>query len=63
MGKKPRPTIKLAVQLIDTAMDVAKGRADCEKSSDTKNQGIEPGPTAKNTTNMMTRAMQKMDMM
>lgn len=45
------PTTKLAIQLTNTAMAIALGRGPCEKSSAVIIQGIEPGPTAKNTTN------------
>lgn len=47
----PMPTRKLAIQLTKTAIDMAAGRGPCEKSSAVIIQGIEPGPTAKNTTN------------
>lgn len=42
--------MKLATQLTVTAMAVAMGRAEELNSSVTKNQGMEPGPVAKNTT-------------
>ena len=45
------PTRKLAIQLTRTAIDMAAGLGPCEKSSAVIIQGIEPGPTAKNTTN------------
>lgn len=44
------PTKKLAIQLTRTAMDMAAGLGPCENSSAVIIQGIEPGPTAKNTT-------------
>lgn len=47
---KPMPTKKLAIQLTRTAMDMAAGLGPCENSSAVIIQGIEPGPTAKNTT-------------
>lgn len=54
-GRKPKPTRKLAVQLTPTAMDVAAGRADWLNSSETRNHGIEPGPTANIITKIITR--------
>lgn len=48
---KPIPTKKLAIQLINTAIDIAAGRGPCEKSSAVIIHGIDPGPTAKKTTN------------
>lgn len=57
MGRKPSPTTKLAVQLTVTATEVAMARAPWANSSVTKNQGIEPGPVANMTTNMITRMM------
>ena len=59
MGRNPRPTMKLATQLTVTAMDVAIGRAEELNSSVTKNQGIEPGPVANITTNIITKMMLK----
>ncbi|KAE9526939.1 hypothetical protein AGLY_013587 [Aphis glycines] len=56
IGRKPRPTTKLAVQLTPTAILVANGRADELNNSATKNQGMDPGPTA----NAMTKAITKM---
>lgn len=56
-GKKPRPTTKLAVQLTPTAILVANGRADELNNSETKNHGIDPGPTANATTKTMTNMM------
>lgn len=58
-GRKPRPTMKLAVQLTPTAILVANGRADELKNSDTKNHGIDPGPTANATTNTITNIIAK----
>ena len=46
------PTRKLASQFTSTAMDIAAGLGPWLKSSAVINQGIEPGPTAKNTTNV-----------
>lgn len=48
---KPMPTTKLAIQLTSTAIAMALGRGPWEKSSAVIIQGIEPGPTAKKTTN------------
>lgn len=45
------PTTKFASQLTKTAMAIAVGRGPCENNSAVIIQGIEPGPTAKNTTN------------
>jgi len=45
------PTAKLATQFMSTAMDIAAGRGPCLKSSAVIIHGMEPGPTAKNTTN------------
>jgi len=45
------PTAKLATQLMSTAMDIAAGRGPWLKSSAVIIHGIDPGPTAKNTTN------------
>jgi len=56
-GRKLRPTIKLAVQLTPTAILVANGRADELNNSDTKNHGIDPGPTANAITNTITNKM------
>ena len=47
---KPMPTTKLAIQLTNTAMAIALGLGPCENSSAVIIHGIEPGPTAKNTT-------------
>lgn len=49
---KPIPTMKLAIQLTNTAIAIALGRGPCEKSSAVISQGMEPGPTAKNTTKL-----------
>jgi hypothetical protein len=48
----PMPTKKLAIQLTRTAMDMAAGLGPCENSSAVIIQGIDPGPTAKNTTKL-----------
>jgi len=58
MGRKVSPTTKLALQLTPTAMEVAKGRPPWLKSSDTRNHGIDPGPTANMTTNKITHRME-----
>lgn len=50
IGRNPSPTMKFATQLTVTAMAVAMGRAEELNSSVTRNQGMEPGPVAKNTT-------------
>lgn len=47
---KPMPTTKLAIQLTSTAIAMALGRGPCEKSSAVIIHGMDPGPTAKNTT-------------
>ena len=44
--------MKLAIQLTKTAIAMALGRGPCEKSSAVISQGMEPGPTAKNTTKL-----------
>lgn len=49
---KPIPTRKFAIQLTNTAMDIAAGRGPCENNSAVIIQGIEPGPTAKKTTKL-----------
>ncbi|KAE9539334.1 hypothetical protein AGLY_004586 [Aphis glycines] len=49
-GWKPMPTAKLATQFMSTAIDIAAGRGPWLKSSAVIIQGMEPGPTAKNTT-------------
>lgn len=46
--------MKLAVQLMATARLVAAPRADWLNSSETRNQGMEPGPIANITTKRMT---------
>lgn len=46
----PIPTTKLAIQLTNTAIDMAAGRGPCEKSSAVIIQGMLPGPMAKNLT-------------
>lgn len=56
-GKKPMPTMKLAVQLTATARLVAAPRADWLNNSDTRNQGMDPGPIANMTTKRMTSRM------
>lgn len=58
-GRKHCPTKKFAVQLTTTAIEAAIGLADWLKSSFTKNQGMDPGPVAKPTTNKMTKMMEK----
>lgn len=47
----PIPTTKLALQFTNTAIAMALGRGPCEKSSAVIIHGMDPGPTAKNTTN------------
>ena len=47
---KPIATRKFAHQLMRTATDMAAGRGPCENSSAVIIQGMDPGPTAKNTT-------------
>lgn len=49
---KPMPTTKLAIQLTNTAMAIALGRGPCENSSAVISHGMDPGPTAKNTTKL-----------
>lgn len=49
---KPIPTTKLAIQFTNTAIAIALGRGPCENSSAVISQGIEPGPSAKNTTKL-----------
>lgn len=44
------PTAKFAIQLTSTAIAIAVGRGPWEKSSAVIIHGMEPGPTAKNTT-------------
>lgn len=48
----PIPTMKLAIQLTNTAIAIALGLGPCENSSAVISQGIDPGPTAKNTTKL-----------
>lgn len=48
---KPMPTTKFAIQLTKTAIAIAVGRGPCENNSAVIIHGIEPGPTAKKTTN------------
>lgn len=48
----PIPTKKLAIQLTKTAIDIAAGLGPCENNSAVIIHGIEPGPTAKNTTKL-----------
>lgn len=48
----PIPTIKLAIQLTRTAIDIAAGLGPCENNSAVIIHGIDPGPTAKNTTKL-----------
>lgn len=52
MVGNPMPTRKLAIQLTSTAMDMAAGRGPCENNSAVIIHGMEPGPTAKNTTKL-----------
>lgn len=47
---KPMPTKKLAIQLTRTAIDIAAGLGPWENSSAVIIHGMDPGPTAKNTT-------------
>lgn len=51
--------MKLAVQLTQTAKEVAAGLADWLNNSDTRNQGMEPGPVANIITKKMTSTMLK----
>lgn len=55
------PTKKLAVQLTVTAILQAVGLADWLNNSLTRNQGIEPGPTANMITNRRTKIIHKYD--
>lgn len=48
---KPMPTTKFAIQLTNTAIAIALGRGPCENNSAVIIHGMDPGPTAKNTTN------------
>lgn len=61
MVGKPMPTRKFAIQLTSTAMDIAAGRGPWEKSSAVIIQGIEPGPTAKNTTKLRIDTTERYD--
>ena len=54
MGRKSKPTKKLAVQLIATAKLVAKPLAPTVNNSETMNHGIDPGPVANMMTNKNT---------
>lgn len=55
-GGNAIPTRKLAPQLIASATEEAVGLADWLKSSDTRNQGMLPGPVAKRMMKMTTSA-------
>ena len=55
------PTTKLAIQLTRTAIDIAAGLGPCENSSAVIIQGIEPGPTAKNTTKLSVETTDRYD--
>jgi hypothetical protein len=57
----PIPTTKFADQLTKTAIAIAVGRGPCEKSSAVIIQGIDPGPTAKNTTKANVETTDKYD--
>ena len=48
-GGKPWPTATLADQLTNTAKLTAADLGPCENNSPTIIQGMEPGPSAKNT--------------
>lgn len=61
MVGKPIPTMKFAIQLTRTAMDMAAGRGPCENSSAVIIQGMLPGPTAKNTTKPSVDTTEKYD--
>jgi len=61
MVGKAMPTTKLAIQLTHTAMDMAAGRGPCENSSAVIIHGMEPGPTAKNTTKPSVEATERYD--
>lgn len=58
---KPIPTIKLAIQLTNTAMAIALGLGPWENNSAVIIHGIEPGPTAKKTTNANVDTTDKYD--
>ena len=47
MKGNAKPIAKLVSQFTMVAMETAKGLASCWKSSDTINQGMAPGPSAK----------------
>ena len=53
--------MKLAVQFVTTAMEVAMGLADCANNSVTKNQGMDPGPVANPMTKPMTMNIEMYD--
>lgn len=55
------PTRKFAIQLTNTAIDMAAGRGPCENSSAVIIQGIEPGPTAKKTTKLRMDTTERYD--
>lgn len=55
------PTIKFAIQLTSTAIDMAAGLGPCENNSAVIIHGIEPGPTAKNTTKFNVATTDKYD--
>lgn len=61
MVGKPMPTRKFAIQLTNTAMDIAAGRGPWENSSAVIIQGIDPGPTAKNTTKLRIDTTERYD--
>ena len=52
-------TIKLAVQLVIQATELAGPRAFDGKISLTKNHGMDPGPVANEMTNKSTKTMEK----
>jgi hypothetical protein len=58
---KPIPTTKFAIQLTNTAIAIALGRGPWENNSAVIIQGIEPGPTAKNTTKASVDTTDKYD--
>lgn len=58
---KPMPTIKFANQLTKTAIAIALGLGPCENNSAVIIHGIEPGPTAKKTTNPSVETTDKYD--
>lgn len=57
----PIPTTKFAIQLTNTAIDMAAGRGPCEKSSAVIIHGMDPGPTAKNFTKHNVETTDKYD--